>query len=280
VTADTDDRPGVDVTNTAEAADWLRGNLGTGRLAGMFNRTGEIVFTPRQGEDGYIEPADGDDDGPAQVRPVDPSRIASTIQWTYAPYRVTVNARTGIPIVKPAMFPRSASQVAVDRPDMVPGLRVLRGVTHTPVVRSDGTILSARGYDPATRLLHLPEPGLEVPPVPEQPTLEEVAAAVAVLEHMFGEFPFVTIHHRANYYALLLTPVLRQLVPPPYKMFALTAPQPGSGKTLLATAARIVHGGVFRGSMPADDAEPARASPRSSTRPPGRSSTSTTSPAC
>jgi hypothetical protein len=76
-----------------------------------------------------------------------------------------------------------------------------------------------------------------------------------VILGLVADFPFVTEHDRAAYVGLLLTPLLRDLTPAPYKMFAISAHQAGSGKTLLATLARLVHGGVFRAEMPEDDAE-------------------------
>jgi len=57
---------------------------------------------------------------------------------------------------------------------------------------------------------------------------------------------------------LLLTPLLRELCPPPYKLGAIMARQPGSGKTLLAQLLRIVHGGVFRSELPNDKPELAK----------------------
>src|SRR5690606_26780260 len=53
----------------------------------------------------------------------------------------------------------------------------------------------------------------------------------------------------------MLTPLLRELVPPPYPLVAIGAPQPGSGKSLLARVLRILHGGVFRSEMTRDGAE-------------------------
>src|SRR5690606_22139236 len=102
---------------------------------------------------------------------------------------------------------------------------------------------------------YLPDPGLVVPPVPEQPTGEQVRAAVALLDEMTAGFPWLADHDRANYYGLLLTPLLRSIVPPPYKLFVIGAPQQGSGKSLLASVARILLGGVFRAEMPEDQAE-------------------------
>jgi hypothetical protein len=131
----------------------------------------------------------------------------------------------------------------------------LRAVVHSPVIRADGTILAEPGYDPETRLLHLPEPGLDVPKVPDRPDATDVRRAVALLNEMVAGFPFVTEHHRANFIGFMLTPLLRELVPPPYKMCAITAPQPGSGKSLLATCLRRIHGGIFRSETPPDEAE-------------------------
>lgn len=248
-------RPRLDVGNAAKMADWLQMEVGTGRLAGMFARGPDIVHTPREGEDGYVPLTEvgGDADGPAQVRVVRKSTLASRIQYTYDCYKMVKQDKEWVEI--PAMFPVDAARVATDVPDELPNLRRLRGVVHSPVFRPDGTILSLPGYDTATNLLHLPEPGLIVPEVSEHPTAVDVKRAVALLDEMTAGFRFVTEHDRTNYYGLLLTPLLRTLAPPPYKLGAISSPQPGSGKTLLASIARIIHGGVFRSEMPEDDAE-------------------------
>jgi hypothetical protein len=245
-------RPYLSVGNAAVAADWLRDAVGTGPLAGMFLRGPVIVHTPREGQDGYVPltDRDGDNDGPAQVRPVVANTLASRVQYLYDCYRVDKEGNRS-----PAMFPTSAARVACDVPDMLPKLRVLRGVIHTPVVRPDGTVVTRPGYDAATKLLYLPDPELVVPDVPEHPTPEQVKDAVALLDEMTGEFRFITDHDRANYYGLLLTPLLRAMCPPPYKLGAIGAPQPGSGKSLLASVLRTLHGGVFRSEMPGDDVE-------------------------
>jgi hypothetical protein len=72
---------------------------------------------------------------------------------------------------------------------------------------------------------------------------------------MVAGFRFVADHDRANFLGFALTPLLRAMAPPPYKLAAIGAPQPGSGKTLLATLLRTLHGGVFRSEMPSDEAE-------------------------
>jgi hypothetical protein len=241
----------IDVSNSMRTADWLRVEIGRGRLAGYFRRLDTVVHTPREGEEGYVPLGDElDHDGPAQVRTVGDSSLASRISYTYGLYRLDKDDN---PV--PALFPRTAARTALDVPDMLPSLRTLRGVIHSPVFRADGSLLEQPGYDPATGLLYLPEPGLTVPPVDEHPTRDQVAAAVRLLEQMVAGFPFVSEHHKANFYGCLLTPLLRAMTPPPYKLHAIEAHQPGSGKTLLANLSRWIHGGVFRSEVPEDDAE-------------------------
>jgi hypothetical protein len=248
-------RPPIDATNPAVATEWLRISIGTGPLAGMFTRSNEIVHTPREGEDGYLPLTDNGDnrDGPAQVRPIRPDEIAARIQHTHYVYKLVKRGDDYVPV--PALFPGAAAKMVSAAPDMAPRLRRLRGVIHTPVFRPDGTILTAPGYDTNTNLLYLPEPGLTIRPIPDQPTSHDTANAVELINTMTAGFRWAGEHDRANYYGLLLTPLLRTLVPPPYKLGAIGAPMRGSGKSLLASLLRIVHGGVFRVEMPEDDAE-------------------------
>jgi hypothetical protein len=251
------DREDLDVTNPAIAADWLRATIGRGRLAGLFDRSGQAVLIAREGEAGYTPPArDSDHDGPAQVRTVTPAALAAYIDARYECQKiVTVKDEE---TVRPALFPLEAAKRIVDLPDpaLRPGLRRLAGVVHTPVVRADGSILGVPGYDPPTLLYHLPDPGLTVPPVPDRPTDNQIRAAVALLSEMTDGFPWKTEHDQAGYFGFLLTPLLRNLVPPPYKAFVFDAPQQGTGKTLLAKVGNILHGGVLRGGLQhSDDAE-------------------------
>ncbi|MGC4050641.1 MAG: hypothetical protein QM757_14795 [Paludibaculum sp.] len=58
----------------------------------------------------------------------------------------------------------------------------LEAVTETPVLRPDGTVHQAPGYDPATRLLHVPGRGLVVPEIADHPGADELAAAVALVD--------------------------------------------------------------------------------------------------
>jgi hypothetical protein len=56
----------------------------------------------------------------------------------------------------------------------------IAGVINTPTLRLDGTILSAPGYDPVTRLLLIDPP--QMPPIPDHPTMAEALAALQLLK--------------------------------------------------------------------------------------------------
>lgn len=252
--------PVLTLRNAADSAEWLRQNLGAGRLSGMFARGGEVVHTARVGESGYVPPGTADDDGPVQVRRMGAPQLAARVQFSYDCRAIKTNRSTGAPIEHSAMFPLEAAKRVCDAGvDMLPALRSLRGVVHVPIPRVDGSLITEPGYDESSRLLYLPLDGLDLPPVPAVPTRAQRDQARDLLQHMICDFAFKSADDEANYLGLLLTPLLREMVPPPYKMIAIGAHNQGSGKSLLADVARIIHGGVFRSELP-DNAEELRKS--------------------
>lgn len=115
----------------------------------------------------------------------------------------------------------------------------LAGITEAPIVRRDGTVHVDHGYDPATRLYHWHrgEPYL---PVPDEPTRTELCAAVALVTEVLCDFPFDTSADRANAWALLLTPLIRSIIDGQVPLALLDAPEPGTGKGLLAKVVALV----------------------------------------
>lgn len=249
--------PALQIESSATMAYWLQNTLGSGALSGFFLRGGRIVHTPRVDDLGYVPAREGkdDDNGPAQIKDVSAGILAAKIQYAYRCYKLEAvkgddGKKTGETREVDALFPQPAAQRAVDAPEAMGLLRPLRGITYTPMVRADGSILGRPGYDPATGYLFLPGAGVDVAAVPETPTLADTMRATALLDEMTAGFPWESDDDRANYFGLLLTPLLRLVAPPSYKMFGIGAHQPGSGKTLLADVARIIHGGVLRSEMP------------------------------
>lgn len=240
------------VGNAVDDMRWLLTELGARGLSGVFMRGEAAVFTPTVDEDGYVPPLREDDDnGPATIRPCTAPSLVTRLALNYFVHKLKKIDGEEVPVE--CWFPTASAEHALDALDRALNLRTLKGVTHTPMARSDGSILDVPGYDEATGFLYLPT--VDVDPVPLEPTAVQVAAAVQVLRGMISEFAWAGPHDEANYLGLLLTPLLRELCPPPYKLGAVMARQPGSGKSLLNRILRDVHGGVFRSEMPHDDAE-------------------------
>lgn len=246
------DKPFLDATNASDTFHWLVKHLGTGPLAGYLRRGQDVVHCPRVGEAGYIAPPDdGDDNGPATVVTATVASLRARVSLSYDVTRLVKRGKAFSE--ENCLFPADPALLALAAPGEAHHLRTLHGVTHTPIVRRDGSILSEPGFDDATGYLLLPD--VDIPPVPEHPTEEQVAAAAALLQEMVCDFDWAGKHDQANYLGVALTPLLRMITPPPYKLAAIMAHQPGSGKTLLASLLRILHGGVVRSELPHDDAE-------------------------
>ena len=116
----------------------------------------------------------------------------------------------------------------------------LAGVITTPTLRPDGTILSAAGYDAATQLLVMGPPALPV--IPDAPTKAQAAQALALLDDLLSEFPFVDDASRSVALSALITPVVRgamSVVP----LHAIRAPVPGSGKSYIIDVASVISTG-------------------------------------
>ncbi len=126
-----------------------------------------------------------------------------------------------------------------------PGLRPLRGVVSTPVLRPDGSILSVDGYDRTTGLF-LDAGGLRID-FPERPTLKDAQAGAAELLDVFRDFPLEQPFHASALLAAILTPLARPAFSGPAPLFGIDANVRGSGKSLLADVIGIVTTG---GNLP------------------------------
>jgi hypothetical protein len=191
------------------------------------------------------------------VRPISTAEVKALIEVRYRPFRLVKRGEDKFEPIE-VLFPTAATQSACDAArigEYVPNIRQLNGVTHTPTIRPDGSILDEPGYDDETGLLYLPDDSVDMPLIPDSPTAAEIDAAVTLILEPLWEFPFVSEDDRATWIGLAFTPVLRPLLPPPYQMGVVTATNPGSGKSLLTSMLMTLHGGVTRGEIPRDDAE-------------------------
>lgn len=130
-------------------------------------------------------------------------------------------------------------------------------VIEVPIMRDDGTLLTSEGYDPETRL-YLDSGGLDLPEIPEKPTLDDARAALDVLIVPIREFPWVEPSDRAVALAAILTTLVRPWLHSA-PMFAFRAPKMSSGKSLLAdVVAMVATGGVAPVMTPGKDDEEIR----------------------
>jgi putative DNA primase/helicase len=107
-------------------------------------------------------------------------------------------------------------------------LRHVTAILSTPTMRPDGSIISLPGYYPETRFI-LVEP----PAMPHiEPTRDNAIEALALLDKLLAEFPFVSAADRSVALSALITPVVRGAFPTA-PMHVVTAPVAGSGKSYL-----------------------------------------------
>lgn len=109
----------------------------------------------------------------------------------------------------------------------------LDGITSTPIMRDDGSIATAPGYDKASAVYHAAVPGFTMPAVPDKPTPTDIAAALDILDEAFIDIKFEDDAAKANAYGAMLTLAGKRLYTGSTPAFLITAPQQGNGKTML-----------------------------------------------
>jgi hypothetical protein len=138
-----------------------------------------------------------------------------------------------------------------------PGLRHLEAVVEYPVLRPDGTLLCAPGYDPGTGLLLVPRGPL--PQLPGRPTHADALAARDALLEVVADFPFAGPEHRAAWLAALLTPLARYAYDGPAPLFLADGNAAGVGKGLLLDCvAYVLSGERFTVATYTDDGDELR----------------------
>jgi len=136
-----------------------------------------------------------------------------------------------------------------------PKMRRLRGIAGFPVPLPDGSIVQQPGYHAGSGLF-LPE-GMGVPPVPDNPTAQQIKEALDfILDRFLADFPWFSPADKANALGTLLTPLLREIIRDVFPFVYVTAPERGSGKTLLADLINTVFNpGADMRVLPADEKE-------------------------
>jgi hypothetical protein len=130
-----------------------------------------------------------------------------------------------------------------------PGVPSLEGMVYAPIVRGDGSILQIAGYDSATRLIYHPE--VDHGAIRENPLRSHVDRARDALLDVICDFPFERQGVcRAVWLAAVLTRFCRFSYSGIAPMFAVSAQEIASGKSLLVDAAAIISDGRPADTMP------------------------------
>lgn len=133
-------------------------------------------------------------------------------------------------------------------------LPVLNGLARQPYLRTDGSLVTAAGYDPPTGMFGVFDVREFV--VPDKPSLADAEIALALLQDLLTEFNFLGKSDLAAALSALLTAVIRpSLAHAP--MFHVHAHMVGSGKSYLCELITAL-GTPQRGTpttFPADDEE-------------------------
>ena len=144
---------------------------------------------------------------------------------------------------------------AIDARGQWSGIRRLEAVVESPILRADGSVLQAPGYDLETGIYFRPQ--CSFPAIPARPTRDDAIRARDALLEVWEDFPFAADAHRAACLAGVLTPLARYGFAGPAPLELVDANTAGSGKSLLIDTTAIITTGrpMARMSLPRDDDE-------------------------
>lgn len=117
-------------------------------------------------------------------------------------------------------------------------IKTIAGFTEVPILRADGTILNAPGYDPDSKMVYLCDG--EPPTIPDKPTHAQAVAARDHLMDVFHDFPFASGHDRAAALVGILTKFCRDCIPGCVPMFLIESADAGTGKGLYCDITGII----------------------------------------
>jgi hypothetical protein len=109
----------------------------------------------------------------------------------------------------------------------------LRRFVRIPIFVPDGRLIATPGFDARSGIYYAPSPGLENLTISDDPTTDDLENAKIYINDLLHDFPFAAPADRAHAWALMLLPVVRELIDGPTPLHRVEAPDFGTGKTLL-----------------------------------------------
>jgi hypothetical protein len=228
------DRPdALDITDEPDAVREITAAISSGTLPQVYMRGRQLVHV--SATDDYVVTRDLDD---ALLRRLIADHLPCTKQTAFGVHGALPEPKTCKAILALMDWPK---------------VQKLSGVASYPLLLPDGSILQESGYDSVSGLyLHQNVP---MPAVSEKPAKNEVRAARSfLLDRYLKDFPWADDADKANYLSALISPPLREIIADLSPLIYVTAPERGSGKSLLAELVTILYGGAMR-PYPENDGE-------------------------
>lgn len=220
----------------------LKAALANGLLPDTYVSAGSLVHM--EAVSGGLAPA-ADEDSPLPVTAstITPAGLAALLAEHAYVYRVRTRRddRGNPEICEEEVTPPREVLAAVLAGKTWPSVPPLRGIIGAPILRRDGTLVQKPGYDPATGLYLASRVAL--PPVPDEPNPKQVTEARHfLLSRFLRDFPWASDADRANYVALLATPILQRFTRSLTPFALIDATMPSSGKTILTAGPGMLYG--------------------------------------
>lgn len=193
-------------------------------------RNGESVFF----KDSILVEVIKDSSGKPFIREVTADRMLSLLTRNayWADYQTEKDVKLTL---------NQARMILSSTPAELPAVHELRGL-YTGVLMTEAGISAEPGYHEETGL-YLTN-GYAVPGIPEHPAAEDVAAARALFEDLFGEFRFSSPVDFENTVLAVLTLVFRRMITGPVPIWVVDKNVSGAGGTLLCQTAGTAALGV------------------------------------
>lgn len=232
-------KPELDITNEADAIDGLIDIMANDRLPELYKRSGGPCWVH------------SDDNGNPIIQQLGTDNLRAYLADHVTTYEVVTDPLTmGTKEVRELLMPKTCGTI-LGRKDWP--LPPLRGIVTSPVIRPNGTLLQAPGYDRATGLFLQPRIALRrLRPDVTAESLEK--AKDIIFNQMLADFPWTRRSDRAHYVGALLTPILRPYFHGPTPVIILTATAAASGKSLLKDILKAAYG-IAETAWPENDTE-------------------------
>lgn len=174
------------------------------------------------------------DDGSAAIVDFDKDGFRGVLARNMLWIKTVPGRSKGEPARDVPTFPPKdvVSDMLAKPPSEIP---IIHGVTYVPVFSRSGSLITAEGYHPDTKLFYAGN-DLKIQDIPRQPSDKDIEAARRFfLDELYYDFPFSDDASRANTMAATLLPFVRPMINSPTPLHLFDAPTSGTGKTLLAT---------------------------------------------